>query len=219
MKHTSIATNFPKPLLKALEAKECIIFCGSGLSRWSGLPGWEGLLFRMLDYLGAGGLPRHEITEVEEIIRQGDLLMAASLCAQRMRSADMRAFFDEVFIDPNPRPHEVHTLIVSLGPDSYVTTNYDRLIDDAYQSIHGGLALMPVNNDQPVEHARIMKHGASRFIFTPHGRAEKIDTVVLYVKTIAKSNSRFQASARPWSISSSHDLSCIWASDFAIRTS
>jgi len=174
-----MTTNFPKPLLKALEAKECVLFCGSGLSRWSGLPDWEGLLVRMLDYLSERGLPAHEKTEVEAIIRQGDLLMAASLCAQRMCSADKRAFFDDVFIDPNPRPHEMHNLIVGLGPDSYVTTNYDHLVDDAYQPIHGGLVLMPVNNDQPVEHARIMKHGASRFIFAPHCRAEKIDTVVL----------------------------------------
>jgi hypothetical protein len=102
-------TNFPKPLLKAIEAKECVFFCGSGLSRWSGLPDWEELLLRMIDYLSERGLPEHEKTELEAIIRQGNLLMAASLCAQRMRSADMRAFFDEVFIAPNPRPHEVQT--------------------------------------------------------------------------------------------------------------
>lgn len=174
-----MATNFPKPLLAALQTKECVLFCGSGLSRWSGLPDWEGLLFRMLDYLSDRGLPAHERTEIKAIIRQGDLLMAASICGRRMRSADMRAFFDEVFINPNPRPHEVHALIVTLGPDSFVTTNYDRLVDDAYQPAHDGLTLMPINNDQPVEHARIMKHGASRFIFAPHGRAERIDTVVL----------------------------------------
>jgi hypothetical protein len=140
----------------------------------------------MIDYLSERGLPEHEKTELEAIIRQGDLLMAASLCAQRMRSADMRAFFDEVFITSSPRPHEVHNLIVGLGPDSYITTNYDHLIDDAYQPIHGGLVLMPVNNDQPVEHARIMKHGASRFIFATHGRAEKIDTVILSLEDYRK---------------------------------
>lgn len=175
-------TSFPKPLLDALRAKECVLFCGSGLSQWSGLPDWEGLLVCMLDYLSDRGLTKQEREEIEAIIQQGDLLMAASICSQRMRAADMRTFFNNVFIDTNPRPHEVHTLIVGLGPDSFVSTNYDRLIDDAYQRAHDGLVLMSVNNDQPVEHSRIMKHGASRFIFTPHGRAEKIDTIVLSIE-------------------------------------
>jgi hypothetical protein len=96
-----------------------------------------------------------------------------------MRKADLRDFIDKVFIDTNPRPHEIHKTIVTLGPDSYITTNYDRLIEDAYQQAHSGFVLAPVNNDQLVEQARIMKHGASRFIFTPHGRADHVESIIL----------------------------------------
>jgi HEAT repeat protein len=168
-----------KALLKALEAKECVFFVGSGISRWSGLPDWEGLIEKMIDFLGERGLDRSEKREIKSVLKAGDLLTAASLCTSRLRKSDLRDLIDLVFVEPSPRPHEIHTLITSLGPDSFVTTNYDRLIEDAYQETHKGIVLTPVNNDQPPEQARIMKHGASRFVFNLHGRADRIDTVIL----------------------------------------
>jgi len=97
--------------------------------------------------------------------------MAASLCKSRMREGDFRDFIDEVFVKPNPRPQEIHRIIVDLGPDSFITTNYDHLIQDAYQSVYDGFVLFPVNNDQPIEQARIVKHGASSsylLLMAPH---------------------------------------------------
>ena len=120
-----------------------------------------------------------EKTEINQIISRGDLIMSASLCRSRMREGDFRDFVDEVFIKPNPKPHGIHRIIADLGSDSFITTNYDHLIQDAYQSVHDGLVLFHINNDQPVEQARIVKHGASRFIFTPHGCAERCDSIVL----------------------------------------
>ncbi len=171
--------NFPKLFIDAIQSKECILFVGSGISVWSGLPSWERLLKLIVEFLSDRGLQAEEKSEINQILSRGDLLTAASLCASLMRKGNFRDFIDEVFIDPTPKPHEIHRIIVDLGPDSFITTNYDRLIDDAYQIVHDGLVLFPVNNDQPIEQARIMKHGASRFIFTPHGRVEKCDTIVL----------------------------------------
>lgn len=171
--------NFPKLFIDAIRSKECILFVGSGISVWSGLPSWERLLKLMVEFLSDRGLQAEEKSEINQILSRGDLLTAASLCASLMRKGNFRDFIDEVFIDLNPKPHEIHRIIVDLGPDSFVTTNYDRLIDDAYQIVHDGLVLSPVNNDQPIEQAKIVKHGASRFIFTPHGRVEKCDTIVL----------------------------------------
>lgn len=170
---------FPKNFVDAIKAEECILFIGSGISAWSGLPDWEGLVLKMLEYMTDHGLQSAEGTEINEMILRRDLLTASSLCALLMRKADLRDFSNEIFIKPNPRPHEIHKIIVDLGPDSFITTNYDRLIDDAYQVVHGGLVLLSINDDQPIEQAQIVKHGASRFIFTPHGRADKCDTMVL----------------------------------------
>lgn len=170
---------FPKNFLKSIKTKECLLFIGSGISSWSGLPTWEGLLISMINFLSDRGLILDEKQEIESIIRKGDLLTAASLCSSRMRRADLRDFVDDVFINPNPQPHEIHEIIVGLGPDSFITTNYDRLIEDAYQRVNESFVLFPVNNDQPIEQAKMLKHGQSHFIFTPHGRVDKVDTIIL----------------------------------------
>jgi hypothetical protein len=187
---------FPKSLLRALRQKECVLFIGSGVSAWSGLPSWQQLLQQMLQFLEEHGLPRGEGEEIQSVINSGDLLMAASICSSKMRHADLRQFLDTTFIEPHPVPREIHELIVKLGPNAFITTNYDRLIDDAFQKWHDGLVLMPVNNDQIIEQASILKHGSSRFIFTPHGRAEHAATVVLsredYRKLQYASNSVIQ---------------------------
>lgn len=172
-------SKIPKHLIEAIQSKECILFIGSGISVWSGLPSWEKLIRQMVEFLCDSGLQSKEISEIEQILLKGDLLTGASLCTSLMRKGNFRDFIEEVFIKPNTKPHEIHRIIADLGPDSFITTNYDRLIDDAYQSVHDGLVLSPINNDQPIEQARIVKHGASRFIFAPHGRSERCDTIIL----------------------------------------
>ena len=172
-------SKFPKHMIEAIQSKECILFIGSGISVWSGLPNWERLIRQMVEFLCDSGLKSKETSEIEQILLKGDLLTGASLCTSLMRKGNFRDFIEDVFIKPNPKPHEIHKIIANLGPDSFITTNYDRLIDDAYQIVHDGLVLSPINNDQPIEQARIVKHGASRFIFSPHGRAEKSDTIIL----------------------------------------
>jgi len=133
----------------------------------------------MVTFLCDRGLDLEEKTEISQIISRGDFIMAASLCRSRMRERDFRGFVDEIFVRPNPKPHEIHRIIVDLGPDSFITTNYDHLLQDAYPSVCGGLVLFHVNNDQPIEQAQIVKHGASHFIFTPHGCAERCDSIIL----------------------------------------
>ena len=172
-------SKFPKHMIEAIQSKECILFIGSGISVWSGLPSWENLIKQMVEFLCDSGLQSKEKSEIEQILLDGDLLTGASLCTSLMRKGNFRDFIEEVFIKPNTKPHEIHRIIANLGPDSFITTNYDRLIDNAYQLVHDGLVLSPINNDQPIEQARILKHGASRFIFAPHGRSEKCDTIIL----------------------------------------
>ena len=43
--------------------------------------------------------------------------------------------------------HKIHELIISLGSDCYITTNYDSLIENAFQKFRNGLMLRRVNND------------------------------------------------------------------------
>ena len=41
-------------LKPALKQEDTILFIGSGISCWAGLPSWTGLINRLADYLEAG---------------------------------------------------------------------------------------------------------------------------------------------------------------------
>lgn len=40
-----------KGIITALKQEDCVLFIGSGISTWSGLPSWAGLLDELADYL------------------------------------------------------------------------------------------------------------------------------------------------------------------------
>jgi NAD-dependent SIR2 family protein deacetylase len=147
-------TSFPKAFIDAISAKECVLFIGAGISVWSGLPNWRQLIEQMLDFQCRYDLNQKEKAEIEAIIHQGNLILAASLCRSRMENRHFREFIDNIFITSNSKPREIHDMIVSLGHDSFITTNYDSLIQQAYQRIFNGERLFQVNNNQPIEEAK-----------------------------------------------------------------
>jgi hypothetical protein len=50
-----------------LRQKECVLFIGSGVSAWSGLPSWQQLLQQMLQFLEEHGLPPEEGEEIKGV--------------------------------------------------------------------------------------------------------------------------------------------------------
>lgn len=171
---------FPKSLIESIKSKECVLFIGSGISTWSGAPSWYELLNDYAKFLANRGLCNEkEKKEILNVINRGDLLIAASYCKSLSTDADFAEFIREEFFDRNLKPHTVHELIITLGSDCYITTNYDSLIEITYQRLNNGLILRQVNNDQPIEQATIQKHSSSKFIFKPHGDMNNVDTIIL----------------------------------------
>lgn len=174
----------PPKFYEALRSKECILFIGSGISVWSGLPTWYELITKLLNFLEESGISSSDRKEIEENL-ETDLIEAASISHFFLRPENFREFLDDIFIKPRPKPHLIHDIIVTLGPDCFITTNYDYLIDDAYQKSHSN-KLFQINNNQPIEQARILRYGINEFIFTPHGRAENSETVIFTKKDYSK---------------------------------
>ncbi len=171
---------FPKSLIESINSKECVLFIGSGISTWSGAPSWYELLKDYSKFLENRGLcDEKEKEEILSVINNGDLLIAASYCKSLSTDGDFAEFIREEFFDRNLKPHKVHELIISLGSDCYITTNYDSLIEITYQKLNNGLMLRQVNNDQPIEQASIQKHSSSKFIFKPHGDMNNVDSIIL----------------------------------------
>jgi SIR2-like domain len=157
-----------------LDQPDAAIFVGSGLSAWSKLPNWEVLLRKLIDIAAAKGGPTQL---AEEALASKQLLEAADaleLTPIEIANAMRGPLGFSVAV-----PHMVHSLLVRLGPQRFVTTNYDTLIEQQL-GLDGNLGrFRTVTSRQVAELADIMKASADSFVFKPHGDLADANSIVL----------------------------------------
>jgi hypothetical protein len=164
-------------LKKILAQSDTIIFVGSGISLWSGLPTWSGMIEELAKFLergtGSADLVRAEA-------KKGDLLQAASYGFDKLTKQQIGEFIREACRYGRARPHEIHRKIVSLGPRCFITTNYDDLIEQSLREWQPDRFYRPpVTNRQLTETAEIVHARAIDFIFKPHGDAADSESIIL----------------------------------------
>lgn len=160
-----------------LAQEDAIIFVGSGISRWSGLPSWEALIGELADYLEDNGM---DATLVRQEAAVGDLLQAASYGFLKLTQPQIASFIRSASRTGRAVPSLIHQAIIELGPSCFITTNYDDLLEQAYRQ-HRPAPSEPntVLNTQLLEQAEIIHAQARQFIFKPHGDARHVDSIVL----------------------------------------
>jgi len=160
-----------------LRHPDCIVFVGSGVSMWSGLPSWGGLLEQLAVHLENDGqsaeLVRREIANRE-------LLQAASYGVSKLTQASFGSFVRKATKVGEARPHKIHQALVNLGPTSFITTNYDNLIEQALAAWRPAITFAgSVTNKHLVELADILSARSSNFVFKPHGDVGDISSIIL----------------------------------------
>ncbi|MBP1087042.1 MULTISPECIES: SIR2 family NAD-dependent protein deacylase [Pseudomonas] len=164
-------------LKKILAQSDTIIFVGSGISLWSGLPTWGGMIEKLAQFLERGGgsaeLVRSEAS-------RGDLLQAASYGFDKLTKQQIGEFIREACLYGVAKPHLIHKKIVSLGPRCFITTNYDNLLEESLRTwqpdrFYG----LPITNRQLTATAGIVLARATDFVFKPHGDAGDIESIIL----------------------------------------
>src|ERR1700735_129882 len=115
-------------LREVLAQPDTVLFVGAGVSAWSGLPTWSNLLVELADYLDARGVSSHL---VRREIEQGDLLQAASFGLDLLTPQERALFLRSACRYGVARPSVLHQRIVTLGPRSFITTNFDKLLEQA----------------------------------------------------------------------------------------
>jgi hypothetical protein len=158
-----------------LKRDDTILFIGSGLSLWSGLPSWSNLLEEMAKYIERLG---YSAELVRKEVDSGNLLQAASYGVDLLPPREFPRFIRQVCHYGEVSPHLIHEKVVTLGPTCFITTNYDQLIEDAFRQIHGSV-LRSVTNNQLAETADIIQARANNFIFKPHGDVTDSNSVIL----------------------------------------
>lgn len=116
-------------LLGRLATKDTLPFVGAGLSVPGGFSSWEGHLWHQAE---TAGLAREDVQalldkgQYESVIEQ--------IVAQRGREVFVQDIRDE--FDRNGTIPEVVFHLAELFSDTVITTNYDRLIEQAFETGH-----------------------------------------------------------------------------------
>ncbi|MBU8754130.1 SIR2 family protein [Priestia megaterium] len=159
-----------------LQEEGAVVFIGSGVSIWSGLPNWYSLIGELTDFLKTQGLPYEHI---HQEALAGNLLAAAGLGRQLLSPQQFRTFLRKSCRVDTAKPHEIHKKIVNLGPRCFVTTNYDKLLEEALRLYRKDLTFHLVTNRQPTDCATIVQIKEKDFVFKPHGDIDDSESIIL----------------------------------------
>jgi hypothetical protein len=160
-----------------LAQEDTVLFVGSGISMWSGLPSWPGLIEELAKFVEASG-------ETADLVRseaqRGELLQAASYGFHKLTKPQIGEFVRKACQYGAAKPHAIHQKLVSLGPRCFVTTNYDDLLEQSLRIWQQDRFFPPpVTNRHLTETAGIIHARAKDFIFKPHGDAADCESIIL----------------------------------------
>ena len=164
-------------LNQVLAQEDTVLFIGSGISMWSGLPSWSGMIEELARFVEAASA-NADLVRAEA--QKGDLLQAASYGFDKLTKQQIGEFIRTACRYGIAKPHEIHRKIVSLGPRCFVTTNYDDLIEQSLRKWQPDRFFRPpVTNRHLTETAEIMHARAIDFVFKPHGDAADCESIIL----------------------------------------
>lgn len=165
-----------KALAKVLKLKDCVLFIGSGVSIWSGLPSWSGLIKELSEFMEENGL---NATLVKRELKNGELLQAASYGLDKLSQEQKIDFFRRVCRTESANPHQIHDKIMQLGIPNFITTNYDQLIEKSLYKWFPDVHFNIVTNKQLAEMGMLQNSRSSNFVFKPHGDIGDVDSIIL----------------------------------------
>jgi hypothetical protein len=164
-------------LKQVLAQEDTVLFIGSGISLWSGLPSWSGVIEELAKFVESAGAKADLVRAEAE---RGDLLQAASYGFDKLTKQQIGDFIRATCRYGVAKPHEIHHKIVSLGTRCFVTTNYDNLLEEALRQWQPDRFFRPpITNRHLTETAEIVHARAIDFVFKPHGDAADSDSIIL----------------------------------------
>jgi len=172
----------PQSLIDAYKSACCGVYVGAGASKPAGLPLWGGMLKAMLDRAVAEKRVNDKLRiEYEKLIADPtkNLMVAAAL--KDALGRDFEDFIRKTFVAPKPKPVAVHHALVSLNRLQFViTTNYDALVERAYQTKDPDVSVYSFTD------AGATQTSLSRrefFILKAHGDATKVGNGIVMTES------------------------------------
>jgi len=127
----------PNVLIDACLSGRCILFVGSGASRQADAPSWE----RLLQDIASRFCPQY-VERVEKYFARNDPWGAADLVCSAAPAPELNTYVRNRLERLEPSP--AHKLLTKLPWAAIYTTNYDLLLEKAYEIDAGERAQTPV---------------------------------------------------------------------------
>lgn len=158
-------------LKSEIKEKKLVLFIGAGVSRSLGLPSWEELINEMGEQLNFN-------PEVFKILGNNNYLALAQYYKLEKGSiGPLRSWMDTKWHRhiEDVKKSEIHKCIVNLDVPIIYTTNYDRLLEEAYREFKGEDSFVKISD---VADLRKAKSGVTQIVKF-HGDFDRDDSIVL----------------------------------------
>lgn len=174
----------PTRLIEAVRHRTLVPFIGAGVSKQAGnvYPSWrqllDGLKIRALEN---GLVDDAEYEELGQLLDRGQFLMAAEALRNCFPTDEYHSILEEQFNPYDVKPAEVHKAIFRLKPPLVLTTNYDRLLEDAYADDYGRAPKVLTYKDTGIaqRHMQSARLQDRPIVFKVHGTIDEPDSIVL----------------------------------------
>lgn len=168
----------PSELIEKISQDKCVVYVGAGLSMGAGLPRWQTLLERMIEWSLNHGISFSNKTDLEKMIGEGKFLKVANIIVKKMGNQRFGEFLISVFRKPGLKPTEAHFLLAEIPFTSVLTSNYDKLIESAYIVARGGESVPVFTHSNHKDLAAVLSSKEFHILKT-HGNIDDIESVVL----------------------------------------
>lgn len=166
-----MAYTIPPELIDNFKNKQASMLVGAGLSMSAGFPNWGGLLEIMIEKYSKLPYANHEkITDYKKLVKDNSkfLLLAEDL-KESLNLKFYTELLEETFGRGNVKATRNHEVLIELNPSFIITLNYDRLIENAFNSKIGYFPNVYTYNQSREAANAFWKNRF--FIFKAHGDA------------------------------------------------
>jgi SIR2-like domain len=168
-------------LIDSIIERKAIAFIGSGVSAGAHLPDWPALLRELIET----GFKRQNLSasEKDELLAwatKPDYLMLADAIRDRLTRPVFQDFLARKFNETKANPTALHKALAAIPFAAFVTTNFDRLFENAWSDVHHNSLEVLTHLDRSA-----LRNPLGRdfpFLLKTHGCASKPDTLVLGLK-------------------------------------
>ncbi|HZN94418.1 MAG TPA: SIR2 family protein [Myxococcales bacterium] len=170
-----MAVKVPASLVRHLRGGRCVLFAGAGLSAQAKLPSWGKLLGDMVQAVGAEDPDEEGSAELKKLFDAGRYLDVADECKERLGAGYAEILSRTLQVGAGPVP-EAHRLVMELPFAAWITTNYDKLLEQAHFQVRGGVPKTLTHLDADT-FGTLLFDGAP-FILKAHGDVDKPESLI-----------------------------------------